>query len=113
MKESLSKNKVKTITSVRSVAKKGIGGYINEHFLEPRKALVEAMFGALFESAGKTPTTSMKFVEQHLNFEQLGEYLADAVKNIIIQSEDSFGVTTNKGHLTQQANLKPIRTSVV
>ena len=113
MKESLSKNKVKTITSVRSVAKQGIGDYINKHFLEPRKELVEAMFGALFESAGKTPTTSMRFVEQHLNFEQLGEYLADAVKNIIVQFGDNFSITTNKGHITQQANLKPIRTSVV
>ena len=71
------------------------------------------MFKVLFIQSGKFPSTAARLADDKLDFRQLGDYLADAIKMTIVQIGNDFSVTSNKTHIQNKQKMKPIRTSVV
>lgn len=111
--ESLNKKGVKTTSSVRAVAQEKISKYIIRNFIKPRERIVNTMFKVLFIQSGKFPSTAARLADDKLDFRQLGDYLADAIKMTIVQIDNDFSVTSNKTHIQNKQKMKPIRTSVV
>lgn len=109
----INKKGVKTVQSVRTVARKDLTNFVQENFLKSRAVLAKDIVLWLFEDSG-TPEVEANTVVEHFDFSFLGEYIAQLIETLVVSlAKDNFAISNNNLHHSNIKHFKPIRFSVV